>query len=323
MTPDDLANTVDRERTRRQAEDFRVRVGDVARNAFRVDHAERTLRRQAEVRQEASGAFDRGRRHRGGARGRGVGDRFVTADRIERGVRDEAFDGQTGRQGELRCIASVGDGRGRVVIVTRERREGEQRMDARANEASGRCFTSGASGGTARVATITARKLEASDDDEGRRELDRAMCALREHRRIASHFERDADIASRERDFRAGETTVELVTRFGACVLSKLDGALALTRHRARRREKDGDLRRGRGVERGLTMKLFEARQRGVEAKLEQIDRGDDRTTASRKVTELATNTRSECGGGKLGRERGLTTENLEVGEIELGAQRS
>ena len=68
-------------------------------------------------------------------------------------------------------------------------------------------------------------------------------------------------------------------------------------------------------------MQLLEAGQRGVEAQLEQIDRGDDRAAARGEVAELAPHARGERGAGELGGERGLAAHDLELGEIELRAQ--
>src|SRR6185369_4016818 len=97
---------------------------------------------------------------------------------------------------------------------------------------------------------------------------------------VARDFEREADVAGGERDFCARETAIQLVARFGARILGELDRAGALAGERACRREQHRNVRAGGGVEGGLTVQLFEPRQRGVEAELEQIDRGDDGATA-------------------------------------------
>ncbi|HUR27509.1 MAG TPA: hypothetical protein VM509_04930 [Planctomycetota bacterium] len=194
-------------------------------------------------------------------------------------------------------------------------------MDACAHEARGGGFARGARGSGASVAAVTASELEASDDHERGGELDRAMRALREDRGVACDFEREADVACGERDFCGSETAIELVARFGACVLRELDGAGALAGHRASGCEEHGDVRARCGVESGLAVELFEARECGVEAKLEQIDRSDDGGAACSEVTELATDARCESRASELGGESGLAAQDFEVSEIELGAQ--
>ena len=149
-------------------------------------------------------------------------------------MRDEALDRQAGGQRELGGIAGVGDGGGRVVVVARERREREQRVDAGADEAGGGRLAGGAGGGGAGVAAIAASELEAGDDHERGGELDRAVRALGEDRGVARELEREADVAGRERDLGGGEPAIELVARFGARVLRELDGAGALAAESAR-----------------------------------------------------------------------------------------
>ena len=224
-------------------------------------------------------------------------------------------------QRELGGIAGVGDGGGCVVVVARERREREERVDADADEAGGGGFAGGARGGGAGVAAIAAGELEARDDHERGGELDRAVCALGEDGGVARELEREADIAGGEGDLGGGEAAVELVARLGARVLRELDRARRADR-RARARPRGGPRRgAGGGVERGRAVQLLEARQRGVEAELEQIDRGDDGGAARGEVPELAAHARCEGGGGELGGERGLAAQDLELGEIELGTQ--
>ncbi len=171
------------------------------------------------------------------------------------------------------------------------------------------------------VAAIAASELEASHDHERRGQLDRAVGTLGEHGGIARELERVTDIAGRERDLGSRQAAIEVIARLGTRVLRHLDRAGALAGERASGREQDGDLRRRRGVERRLTVQLFEARQRGVEPQLHQVDRADDGTAACGEVTELATHARGECGAGQLGSEGRLAAQDLELGEVELGAQ--
>ena len=110
-------------------------------------------------------------------------------------------------------------------------------MDAGSNQAGGGSFTSGAGGGGPSVGAVTAGKLEAGDDDQRGGKLDRAMRALGEDRSVACDLERHADVASGERDLGGGEPAIQLVARFGACVLGEVDGAGALTGECTRGRE--------------------------------------------------------------------------------------
>ncbi|HSN30972.1 MAG TPA: hypothetical protein VLT45_32020, partial [Kofleriaceae bacterium] len=171
------------------------------------------------------------------------------------------------------------------------------------------------------MAATPAGELEARDDHERGCELDRAVRALGEHGGVARDLEREADVTGRERDLGGGEAAVELVARLGARVLRELDRTGALAGERASGREQNGDLGAGAGVERVRAVQLLEARQRGVEAELHQIDRGDDGGAARGEMAELAANARGERGRGELRGERGLTAQDLELGEIELGAQ--
>jgi hypothetical protein len=75
----------------------------------------------------------------------------VTRDRFERGVRDEPLDRQAGGQRELGRVAGVGDGGRGIVVVARERRQREQRVDACAHQAGGRGLAGGAGRGGAGV----------------------------------------------------------------------------------------------------------------------------------------------------------------------------
>src|SRR5262249_23570137 len=114
-----------------------------------------------------------------------------------------------------------------------------------------------------------------------------------------------------------------LVARFGAGVVGEIDGSGALAAERAPGGEQDGDLGGGCRVERRLAMELLETRERSVDPELDQIDGGDDGATARGEVAELAANAGSQGGAGQLGCDRGLAAQDLELGEIELRAQRS
>ena len=103
-------------------------------------------------------------------------------------------------------------------------------MDPRADETGGGGLAGRAGRGRAGVAAIAARELEAGDDHERGRELDRAVRALGEHRGVARQLERHADVAGRERDLGGGEPAIQLVARLGAGVLRELDRAGALAR---------------------------------------------------------------------------------------------
>jgi len=260
VAPDHLAHAVDRESSIGEPQDLGVRVGDVARDAFGIDHAERALRCQAEVGEQARSAFDRGRGHRRGARSRRIGDRLRPGDRVEGGVRDEPLDGEPGGHRELSGVAGVGH-RGRcIIVIAGECGQREQGVDASADQAGGRGLASG------RVAA--ARALPRSPRASSRRATITSADAssiVRCERSASTAVSRASSSASwtspaASATLCAGELAVEVVAGLGARILRELDGTGALTTLGTRARKHHRDVR-GRGrIERRLTVELLEAR---------------------------------------------------------------
>jgi len=144
------------------------------------------------------------------------------------------------------------------------------------------------------------------------------MRALGEYAVSRGELEGQADISGRERDLGTCELAVELVARFRAGILRELDGTRALPAVGSCGREQHGDRGRGGRVECRRTVKLLEPRQRRLGAKLHEIDRCDHGRAAGGEVAELASHARRQGRARQLGRKRGLTAQDLELGEIEL-----